>query len=121
VHVLQSIGSCDRRLSSTDSEVVGERGTNITNQHQNQNQNLQMIAIEECDDQPRVAVVTCGGMRTRPDVTEKGKGVEQWIRKEVEPMPTFNPQKEKETYQQARKEILGPDWITSTSKTPPSI
>jgi nitrate reductase beta subunit len=34
-------------------------------------------------------------------------------------MPTFNPQKEKETYQQARKEILGPDWIASTSKTPP--
>jgi hypothetical protein len=45
-------------------------------------------------------------MRTGPDATEKGKGVEQWIRKEVEPMPTFNPQKERETYQQERKEIV---------------
>jgi hypothetical protein len=50
---------------------------------------------------------------------EKGKGIEQWIRKAVDPMPTFNPQKEKETYQQARKEILGPDWIASTSNVPP--
>jgi hypothetical protein len=33
-------------------------------------------------------------------------------------MPTFNPQEEKETYQKIRKEILGLDWIDSTSKTP---
>jgi hypothetical protein len=52
-----------------------------------------MIVVEEPNDQPRVAVVTHGGMRTGPDATEKGKGVEQWIRKVVEPMPTFNPQK----------------------------
>jgi hypothetical protein len=48
---------------------------------------------------------------------KKGKGIKKWIRKVVEPMPTFNPQKEKETYQQARKEILGLDWIASMSKT----
>jgi hypothetical protein len=59
MHVLQSLGSCDRRLSSIDSEVAGERESEPTSdQHHNQNQNLQMIAIEECDDQPRVAVVT---------------------------------------------------------------
>jgi hypothetical protein len=52
-----------------------------------------MIAAEERDDQPKVADVIHGGTRTRLDVTEKGKGVEQWIRKEVKPMPSFNPQK----------------------------
>jgi hypothetical protein len=31
------------------------------------------------------------------------------------PMPTFYPQKQKETYQQTRNEILGLDWIESTS------
>jgi hypothetical protein len=52
-----------------------------------------MIAIEECDDQPRVVVVTHDRMRNKLDVKEKGKGFEQLIRKEVEPMPSFNPQK----------------------------
>jgi hypothetical protein len=83
-------------------QVRGNQNQHQT-QHQNQNQNLQMIVVEEHDDQPRITVVTCGGMRTRPDVTEKGKGVEQWIRKEVEPMPTFNPQKERETYQASKE------------------
>ena len=68
-----------------------------------------MIAFEEHYDQPRVVFVTHGGMRIGSDLIVKGKGVEQWIRKEVEPMPVFNPKKEKETYQQAMKEILGPD------------
>jgi hypothetical protein len=68
-----------------------------------------MIAVEERDDQPRVAIVMCGGTRDGPCETKKGKGVEQWIKKEVESMPTFNPPKHKETYQQARKEILGPN------------
>jgi hypothetical protein len=58
-----------------------------------------MIIMEERDDQPRVAVVTCGRMRIRIDAMEKGKGVEQWVRKEVDPIPTFNPQNKKETYQ----------------------
>jgi len=62
-----------------------------------------MIATEEHDDQPKVAVVTCGGTRTAPDVKGKGKEVEQWIRKEVDPRPTFNPREKKETYQQERK------------------
>jgi hypothetical protein len=57
MHVLQSIGPCDKRLSSTDSEMAGKREPK-SEQNQNQNQNLQMIAVEEHDDQPRVAVVT---------------------------------------------------------------
>jgi hypothetical protein len=54
-----------------------------------------MIRVEEHDDQPRVVVVTHGGTRIRLDAMEKGKRVEQWIRKVVEPMGTFNLKKEK--------------------------
>jgi hypothetical protein len=64
-----------------------ERG----NQNQNQNQNLQMIAFEEHNDQPRVAVFMRGGMRTGADATEKGKGVEKWIRNVGDLIPAFNP------------------------------
>jgi hypothetical protein len=68
-----------------------ERGNQ--DQNHNQNQNIQMIGAEECNDHPRVAAITHGGMRTREDVTEKGKGVEKWIRKENDPIPTFDPKK----------------------------
>jgi hypothetical protein len=54
-----------------------------------------MIATKECDDYPRVVVDTCSGTRTRSNAMEKGKGVEQWIRKEVDPMPSFNLYNEK--------------------------
>jgi hypothetical protein len=52
-----------------------------------------MIATKGRENQPRVAVVTHSGMRTRLDAMKKLKGVEQWIRKESEPMVAFNPQK----------------------------
>jgi hypothetical protein len=78
-----------------------------------------MVSGEERDEQPKIAAITRGGTRTRADVTKNGKGVKQWIRKAVEPILAFNPQKEKETYHKDRKEILGPDWIASTSNTSP--
>jgi hypothetical protein len=45
----------------------------------------------------------------------QGNQIEQWVRKLAGPMPTFNPQKEKETYQSAQKEILEPHGEASTS------
>jgi hypothetical protein len=52
-------------------------------------------------------------------MTNEGKQTEQWVRKSVEPMPTFHPQQEKETYQRERKEVLGvQDWGASTSSAP---
>jgi hypothetical protein len=36
-----------------------------------------MIIAEGHNDQPKIVAVTCGEMRTGPDATEKGKGVEQ--------------------------------------------
>jgi hypothetical protein len=94
-----------------------ERG----NQNQNLNQNVQKISVEKCDEGPRITVVMCGGARTGADVMNKGMQIEQWVRKSTGPMPTFDPQQEKETYQQTRKEILGPDWIASTSSAPPVV
>jgi hypothetical protein len=47
-----------------------------------------------------------------------GKQVEKWVRKSTRPMPTFDPQQENETYQRERKEILGSDWVASTSSAP---
>jgi hypothetical protein len=39
--------------------------------------------------------------------------------KEVQgPMPMFDPQQEKVTYQNARKKIIGQDWGASTSSVP---
>jgi hypothetical protein len=50
-----------------------------------------MIASEEHDDHPRTTFIMRSGTRTREDVTESGKGIEQWIRKENYSMPIFNP------------------------------
>jgi hypothetical protein len=59
------------------------------------NQNIQMITTEDHKDQPIISVITCDKMRIGGDAMEKGKGMEQWKMKVVDPMPTFNPNKEK--------------------------
>jgi hypothetical protein len=41
----------------------------------------------------------------------KGKHIDQYVRKSTRPMMAFDPQQEKETYHQTRKEILGTYWI----------
>jgi hypothetical protein len=64
--------------------------------------NIQMIVAEACDEQPRIKQL-CGGMRTRVDVIDQGNRIHQWVRKATEPLPLFDPRKEKETYQQERK------------------
>jgi hypothetical protein len=47
----------------------------------------------------------------------KESKMEQWVRKSAGPIPAFDPQQEKETYQRERKEVLGMDWGASTSAT----
>jgi hypothetical protein len=88
------------------------------NQNQNPNQNVQKISAEKHNEGPRIAVVMHGGDRTGADVMNGGKQDEQWVRNSVGPMPMFDPQQEKETYQRERKEVLGQDWGTSTSSVP---
>jgi hypothetical protein len=39
-----------------------------------------------------------GGARTGVDVKNGGKKVEKWLRKSTDPMQTFDPRQEKETY-----------------------
>jgi hypothetical protein len=77
-----------------------------------------MIAAEECNEQPKIAAVTHGETRTKADVMDQGNTIHQWIRKAAEPLPLFDHRKEKETYQQARKESIGADCIASTSTMP---
>jgi hypothetical protein len=36
----------------------------------------------------------------------------------VDTLPLFDPRKENETYQQEREELMGVEWITSTSTAP---
>jgi hypothetical protein len=71
------------------------------NQNLHQNQNVQMISVEKCSEGPKITIVTCGGARTGVDMETQGNQIEQWVRKSAGPMPAFNPQQEKETYQSA--------------------
>jgi hypothetical protein len=64
---------------------------------------VQKISTERCNEGPRIVVVMCGGARTGVDMMNEGKQTEQWVRKSAGPMPTFDPQQEKETYQRERK------------------
>jgi len=94
-----------------------ERG----NRNQNQNQNVQKISSEECNEGPRIETVMREGTRTWVIAMNGGRQVEQWMRKSIGPMLTFDPQQEKEMYHMTRKEILGLDWITPTSTAPPMV
>jgi hypothetical protein len=77
-----------------------------------------MISVERCSEGPKITVVTRGGAQTGIDMETQGNQTEQWVRKSAGPMPTFNPQQEKETYQSARKEMLEPHGEVSTSSLP---
>jgi hypothetical protein len=78
-----------------------------------------MIATEERDDRPRVAVVKCQGSRIGADVTEQGNHINQWVRKEKKPPLWFDPQKERDTYKKSRKDMIEIEWGASTLIAPP--
>jgi hypothetical protein len=59
-----------------------------------------------------------GGDRKGADMTNGGNKIEKLVRKSSEPMPTFDPQREKETYNRAGKEVLGQNWGASKSYVP---
>jgi hypothetical protein len=44
------------------------------------NPNVQMIAVEAREEQPKIAVVTCGGMRTGVDAMAQGNTIHQWVK-----------------------------------------
>jgi hypothetical protein len=77
-----------------------------------------MISTERCNKGPRVAILMHEGDRIGTDRTNEGNKNEQWVIMSVGPMPSFDPQQEKETYQREMKEVLREDWGASTSMTP---
>jgi hypothetical protein len=88
------------------------------NQNQNPNQNIHKISAEKCSEGPRIVVVMREGDRTRVDMMNEGNQTKKWVRKSANPMPDFDPRKEKETYQRERKELLRRDWGGSMSFVP---
>jgi hypothetical protein len=88
------------------------------NQNQNLNQNVQNISTEIHDEGPKIVVVTHRGAKTGIDTTSGRRQAEQWVKKEAGPLSEVRPTKEKETYKKTRKEILGPNWVASTSSVP---
>jgi hypothetical protein len=46
-------------------------------------------------------------------VTYQGNQTDQWVRKEIESPPKFDPWKERDTYNKARKELLEIGWRAS--------
>jgi DNA-binding winged helix-turn-helix (wHTH) protein len=75
-------------------------------QNQSSNQNIHKISEEIRDEGPKIATITCRGYKTSVDAANKGMHIEKWVRKSAGHMSTFDPQQEKETYQQIRNEIL---------------
>jgi hypothetical protein len=62
-----------------------------------------MISTEIHNEVPIVVIFTCGRDRTWTDRTDEGMKTEQWVRNSKGPIPAFDPQQEKETYQKERK------------------
>ena len=49
-------------------------------------------------------------------MTYQGNQTDQWVRKEIESPPKFDPWKERDTYNKERKELLETKFVASTSK-----
>jgi hypothetical protein len=86
----------------------------IAKWEEKRNQNVQMIATKERDDRPRVATITCEGVRTRVDAMEQGIQTDQWVKKATIHPLTFDPRRERDTNKKARKELLEVEWVAST-------
>ena len=52
---------------------------------------MQKISSKECNEWPRIAVVTWRGDRIRADMMNGGKDNEKWVRNSEGPMTTFDP------------------------------
>jgi hypothetical protein len=65
-----------------------------------------MIVAEKHDDRPRVATIMHVGARRGANATEQGIRTDHWVRKATKPPLIFDPQKERDTYEKVRKELL---------------
>jgi hypothetical protein len=81
-----------------------------------QNPQVQLIYVEPHGTDPRVIVITRGGTATGEDRAAQGKTAEgPRVRKVAEKTPTFDAKKERQIFEEARKEFKGDQG--SSSKT----
>jgi hypothetical protein len=69
---------------------------------------VQLIYVEPCEEDPRVIVITRGGTVTGEDKLTQGKTTGYLgIKKVVEKTQTFDAKKERQMFEEARKEFRG--------------
>lgn len=76
---------------------------------------MRKISVEDREEQPTVIVITRSGLKTNGKVVEDVPVIE--INKARGPNPPFNPQQEKATFMEARREFATNDAEASTSQT----
>jgi hypothetical protein len=75
-------------------------------ERQGANPQLQLIYIEPRGEDPRVIVITRGGVFIGEDRVTQGKTTEEsGVKKVAEKTQEFDPNKEKQTFEEARKEF----------------
>lgn len=80
-----------------------------------QTNNVMKISVEDTEEQPTIIVLMRSGLKTNVEVVEDVPVIE--IKKGRGPPPLFNPQQEKSTFMEARREIVVNDAEASTSQT----
>lgn len=74
-----------------------------------QNNNLFNISTEDKEEKPTIAIITRSGINTNEDVATPGNMPVVEARKARGPNPSFDPQKEKDTFMEARQEFTTND------------
>jgi hypothetical protein len=84
------------------------------------NQRVQLISEEPCGEDPKVVVITRGGVFTREDRVTSGNTTDgSGIRRSLEKTPLFDPRKEKHVFEDIRREFVGEH--ASSSREQPEV
>jgi hypothetical protein len=82
------------------------------------NHQIQLISTEPRGEDPRVPVITRGGIVTGEDIVTPGKTTEESrVRRVAEKTQVFDPRKEKKTFEEARKEFGRDQYSSSKTQT----
>jgi len=82
-----------------------------------QNLNVLKISVERREEPPRVAIITRSGAKTNEDAANPKIVPVLEVRKAKGPNPPFDPQKERETFMEARRDFFTTGVEVSTSKS----
>jgi hypothetical protein len=95
------------------AKLQGKRGPQ-------QNPQVQLIYAEPCGEDPRVIVITQGGIAIREDRSTHGRTKnDHGVGKATEETPMFDAKKERQIFEEARKEFKG--YQGYSSKRQPEI